>query len=97
MPYRDGHTLILMMGVRGLEHNAELLMAAGYPADTPVAVVERGWTPTQRTTVAQLDTIACVAREREVTAPAVIVVGRVAALAQKSCATPGPQESAQEG
>jgi len=97
VPYRDGHTLILMMGVRGLEHNAELLMAAGYPADTPVAVVERGWTPTQRTTVAQLDTIARVAREREVTAPAVIVVGRVAALAQKSCATPGPQESAQEG
>ncbi|MEX5309068.1 uroporphyrinogen-III C-methyltransferase [Kocuria sp. CPCC 205297] len=97
VPYRDGHTLILMMGVRGLEHNAELLMTAGYPADTPVAVVERGWTPTQRTTVAQLDTIARAAREREVTAPAVIVVGRVAALAQKSCATPGPQESAQEG
>ena len=97
VPYRDGHTLILMMGVRGLERNAELLMDAGYPADTPVAVVERGWTPTQRTTVAQLDTIARVAREHEVTAPAVIVVGRVAALAQKSSATPGPQGSAQEG
>ena len=97
VPHMDGHTLILMMGVRGLERNAELLMAAGYPADTPVAVVERGWTPTQRTTVAQLDSIARVAREREVTAPAVIVVGRVAALAQKSSATPGPQGSAQEG
>ena len=97
VPYMDGHTLILMMGVRGLERNAELLMAAGYPADTPVAVVERGWTPTQRTTVAQLDTIARVAREREVTAPAVIVVGRVGALAHESSAIPGPQGSAQEG
>ena len=97
VPYMDGHTLILMMGVRGLEQNAELLMAAGYPADTPVAVVERGWTPTQRTTVAQLDTIAYVARAREVTAPAVIVVGRVAALAHESSAIPGPQESDQEG
>jgi len=97
VPYMDGHTLILMMGVRGLERNAELLMAAGYPADTPVAVVERGWTPTQRTTVAQLDTIACVAREREVTAPAVIVVGRVAALAHEVSAIPGPQGAAQEG
>ena len=97
VPYMDGHTLILMMGVRGLERNAELLMAAGYPADTPVAVVERGWTPTQRTTVAQLDTIAYVARAREVTAPAVIVVGRVAALAHESSAIPGPQESDQEG
>ena len=97
VPYRDGHTLILMMGVRGLERNAELLMTAGYPADTPVAVVERGWTPTQRTTVARLDTIARVAREREVTAPAVIVVGRVAALARESSAIPGPQASDQEG
>ncbi|KHE75070.1 siroheme synthase CysG [Kocuria marina] len=97
VPYMDGHTLILMMGVRGLERNAELLMAAGYPADTPLAVVERGWTPTQRTTVAQLDTIARVAREREVTAPAVIVVGRVAALAHESSAIPGPQGSDQEG
>ncbi|WP_270256281.1 uroporphyrinogen-III C-methyltransferase [Kocuria marina] len=97
VPYMDGHTLILMMGVRGLERNAELLMAAGYPADTPLAVVERGWTPTQRTTVAQLDTIARVAREREVTAPAVIVVGRVAALAHESSAIPGPPGSDQEG
>ena len=80
IPYREGHTLILMMGVRGLARNSATLLAAGYPADTPVAVVERGWTPTQRTTVGELATIAALAAERGVKAPAVILVGRVAAL-----------------
>ena len=80
VPYREGHTLILMMGVRGLARNSATLLAAGYPEDTPVAVVERGWTPTQRTTVGELATIAGLAAERGVKAPAVILVGRVAAL-----------------
>ncbi|CAL8898246.1 uroporphyrinogen-III C-methyltransferase [Kocuria varians] len=80
VPYRDGHTLILMMGVRGLAGHSRTLRDAGYPEDTPVAVVERGWTPTQRCTVADLATIAEVAERRGVRAPAVILVGRVAAL-----------------
>ncbi|MDO4918440.1 uroporphyrinogen-III C-methyltransferase [Kocuria sp.] len=80
VPYREGHTLILMMGVRGLARNAETLVAAGYPEDIPVAVVERGWTPEQRSTVGELGSIAALAEERDVRAPAVILVGRVAAL-----------------
>ncbi|MCT1545862.1 MULTISPECIES: uroporphyrinogen-III C-methyltransferase [Kocuria] len=83
VPYREGHTLILMMGVRGLAGNSATLLAAGYPADTPVAVVERGWTPTQRTTVGELATIAALAAERGVKAPAVILVGRVATLGRE--------------
>lgn len=80
VPYREGHTLILMMGVRGLARTAETLLAADYPRDLPVAVVERGWTPTQRTTLAPLADIARRAEERGVRAPAVILVGRVAEL-----------------
>ena len=80
VPYREGHTLILMMGVRGLARTAQTLLAAGYPRDLPVAVVERGWTPTQRTTLAPLEDIARTAEERGVRAPAVILVGRVAEL-----------------
>ena len=48
--------------------------------DRPVAVVERGWTPTQRTTLAPLEDIARTAEERRVRAPAVILVGWVAEL-----------------
>ncbi|RKQ36534.1 uroporphyrinogen-III C-methyltransferase [Kocuria tytonis] len=86
VPYREGHTLILMMGVRALARHCETLAAAGYPQDTPVAVVERGWTPAQRTTVGELATIAALAAERGVTAPAVILVGRVAALGEETAA-----------
>ena len=69
VPYREGHTLILMMGVRGLARTAETLLAARYPRDLPVAVVERGWTPTQRTTLAPLADVARTAEERGVRAP----------------------------
>ena len=55
-------------------------MAHGRPGSEPVAVVERGTRPDQRVTRGTLATIARRAREREVTNPAVIVVGAVAAL-----------------
>ncbi|WP_055083875.1 uroporphyrinogen-III C-methyltransferase [Kocuria salsicia] len=86
VPYRDGHTLILMMGVRGLARHCETLVAAGYPPETPVAVVERGWTPEQRCTVGDLAGIAATAEQRGVRAPAVILVGRVAALGEDDAA-----------
>jgi siroheme synthase len=43
-------------------------------------VVESGCTPQQRTTVGTLATIAALARERQVQAPAVLVVGDVVGL-----------------
>ena len=42
--------------------------------------MERGTTPEQRTTVATLADIANVAAERQVTSPAVVVVGEVVRL-----------------
>ena len=52
----------------------------GPPADCPVAIVERGFSPTQRTTVGTLATIAELALARSVESPAVIVVGDVVRL-----------------
>jgi uroporphyrin-III C-methyltransferase/precorrin-2 dehydrogenase/sirohydrochlorin ferrochelatase len=73
-------TLVLLMGASRIDHIAGSLVAAGAPADLPVAVVENGTTATQRTTRATLGTIAGVAARLGVRAPAVIVVGQVAAL-----------------
>jgi siroheme synthase len=56
------------------------LVAHGKPATTPVAVVESGFSPAQRTTVGTLATIAALAREADVQPPAVIVVGSVVDL-----------------
>ena len=73
-------TLVLLMGVRMLRDSAAALVAAGRPASTPVAIVERGWTPTQRTTVGTLADIADLAQDRGVKSPAVVVVGDVVSL-----------------
>ena len=73
-------TLVLLMGVRLLRDSAAALVTAGRPASTPVAIIERGWTPTQRTTVGTLTDIADLAHARGVESPAVVVVGDVVAL-----------------
>lgn len=73
-------TLVLLMGVRLLRDSAAALVASGRPATTPVAIVERGWTPRQRTTVGTLADIADLAEARAVESPAVVVVGEVVAL-----------------
>jgi len=73
-------TLVLLMGVARLPDLATQLVAHGRAATTPVAVVERGTLPDQRTTTGTLADIAGVAAARGVTSPAVIVVGEVAAL-----------------
>jgi uroporphyrin-III C-methyltransferase/precorrin-2 dehydrogenase/sirohydrochlorin ferrochelatase len=73
-------TLVLLMAVSALAEATTALVGAGKPADTPAAIVESGCTPHQRTTVGTLDTIAALARERQVQAPAVLVVGDVVGL-----------------
>jgi uroporphyrin-III C-methyltransferase/precorrin-2 dehydrogenase/sirohydrochlorin ferrochelatase len=72
----DG-TLLFLMGVGRLPEIAAQLVANGRPTSEPAAVVERGTTPQQRTTVGTLGTIAELAAARQVTSPAVIVVGDV--------------------
>jgi uroporphyrin-III C-methyltransferase/precorrin-2 dehydrogenase/sirohydrochlorin ferrochelatase len=73
-------TLVLLMGVTRLAETAAALVAAGRPASTPVALVERGWTPEQRTTVTTLGRAAEDAEAAGVRAPAVVVVGDVVSV-----------------
>ena len=71
----DG-TLVVLMGMANRAEIARRLVAGGRPADTPVAVVEWGTTPGQRTARTTLAGLADVA----LGAPAVVVVGPVAGL-----------------
>ncbi|HSK26660.1 MAG TPA: uroporphyrinogen-III C-methyltransferase [Jiangellales bacterium] len=75
-------TLIVLMGVSLLETTAARLIEHGRDPATPVAVVEDGYGPRQRTTTGTLATIGDLARQRGVRPPAVVVVGDVAALAE---------------
>jgi uroporphyrinogen III methyltransferase/synthase len=73
-------TLVFYMGVRALPRIAERLQAEGRPAEEPVAVVERGTLPGQRTVLATLADVAERAAAEGIRAPAVTLVGPVAAL-----------------
>jgi uroporphyrinogen III methyltransferase/synthase len=74
-------TLVFYMGVRQLPDISEALIAAGRPASEPVAIVERGTLPGQRTVTGTLQSIAEIARREQVRAPSITVVGPVAGLA----------------
>ena len=76
-------TLVLYMGVGRLARIAERLVAGGRAASEPVAVIERGTLPTQRTVTGTLSDIAARVARAEVRAPAVTVVGAVAALHER--------------
>ena len=75
----EGATLVVLMGVSLLRRIAGEAIESGADPSTPVAIVERGSTPTQRATYGRLDTIADRAEAAGVRAPAVIVIGAVAA------------------
>lgn len=75
-----GGTIVILMGVKMLERNANELMKHGKDPNTPVAVIEKGTRPDQRVTVGTLSNIAELAKEREVKAPAITVIGDVVRL-----------------
>ncbi len=78
-----GGTLVFYMGVRRLSHIAESLIAAGRSASEPVAVIESGTLPGQRTVTGTLRTIAETVLREGVHPPSITVVGPVAALAER--------------
>jgi uroporphyrinogen III methyltransferase/synthase len=73
-------TLVFYMGVRSLDRIAAQLVAGGRPGSEPVAVVQRGTLHDQRTVSGTLSDIAARAAVAGVRAPAITVVGPVAAL-----------------
>jgi uroporphyrinogen III methyltransferase / synthase len=72
---RVGGTIVVLMGVARIGRIAAELMAAGRRPDTPVAAVQWGTRPEQRTVRATLSTIA----DQPLGTPSTIVIGEVAA------------------
>ncbi|MBC9822068.1 uroporphyrinogen-III C-methyltransferase [Terrabacter sp. MAHUQ-38] len=72
-----GGTIVLLMGMHNLVPLTTALARAGLPTDTPAAVVERGFTPDQRSIVGTLGTLPDLAARAGAASPAVIVVGEV--------------------
>jgi uroporphyrin-III C-methyltransferase len=75
-----GGTIVVLMGIGTLPQLAAGLRRAGMPADMPMAVVERGYRPGQRTTIADLGSIVTAASD--CSNPAVLVIGEVVRVAE---------------
>lgn len=76
----SGSSLVLLMAVRTLPAIAVALIEGGLPQETPAAVIADGGMPSQKVVRATIGTIAEAAREAGIKAPAVTVIGAVAAI-----------------
>jgi len=82
--YHPQQTAVFLMAVGRLRALTRDLAAAGYPADTPVAIIERATTPRERTVTGTIAGIAQAAEDAAVRPPSIIVVGEVV-----TCLAPG--------
>ena len=72
-----GGTVVVLMGMHNLVPIAAALERCGLDPDTPAAVVERGFTPDQRSLVGTLRTLPGLVERGGAASPAVIVIGEV--------------------
>ena len=77
---RPGQTVVIYMGVTGLETISRELQAAGLPGDTPAALIYRATWPNEKAHKGTLATLPEVARAHKVKPPTLIVIGTVVGL-----------------
>jgi uroporphyrinogen III methyltransferase/synthase len=80
---RLGATICIYMGVHNLDAIARRLRGGGLAPETPAAIVHAATTSRHRMALGTLGTIAEKAREENFTSPALVIVGEVAAFAEK--------------
>ncbi|MGP4024238.1 uroporphyrinogen-III C-methyltransferase [Actinomadura sp. 3N407] len=80
---RANGTIVLLMAVERMKLIASALMRYGRSSDTPVAVIQDGTLPGQRSLTATLGTVADAMAAGEVRPPAIVVVGDVVNVARE--------------
>lgn len=76
-------TKVILMGLKRLRELTETLIARGMAGETPVAIVHRGTTGRQQSIEGTLRTIAAVASQKDISAPAITIIGDVVKLRPK--------------
>ena len=79
---RPNHTVVFYMGVTHLPKIIARLRSAGAAADHPAAIIERATLPEERVVSGTLATLEALAREARIAAPALLIIGEVAAFAR---------------
>ena len=76
-----GGTIVVLMGVANLVPIMQGLARYGLGGDVPVAIIERGFSPKQSTTISTVGSVVVDATAAGVRSPAVLVIGEVVRLA----------------
>lgn len=79
----ENQTLVLYMGLVGLERICEQLIAHGQRPDMPVALISKGTTPEQKVVVGSLADIASKVTEHQIHAPTLTIIGEVVRLREQ--------------
>jgi uroporphyrin-III C-methyltransferase/precorrin-2 dehydrogenase/sirohydrochlorin ferrochelatase len=80
---RPKQTVVVYMGLRGLDMLCTELVKHGMPDTTPIAIVQHGTQPTQRIITGTLATLPAIAEREKPQAPTLIIVGGVVTLREK--------------
>ena len=88
---RLDQTLAIYMGVGTAGRIASRLIGHGLDPATPVAVIENGTLPNQRAVYGRLSGLGWLVRQSGIAGPALIVIGRVAALADAAVPAIAPE------
>ena len=79
----ENQTLVLYMGLVGLEKICAQLIAHGQCPDMPVALISKGTTPDQKVVVGTLADIASKVTEHHIQAPTLTIIGEVVKLREQ--------------
>lgn len=76
-------TIVIYMGVGGLEKICDRLIAHGSPKELPIAIIQQGTTIHQRVIIGTLATLPEKIIKKEIKAPSLIIIGTVVSLHDK--------------
>ncbi|OTH00526.1 MULTISPECIES: siroheme synthase CysG [Acinetobacter] len=79
----ENQTLVLYMGLVGLEKICAQLIAHGQRPNMPVALISKGTTPEQKVVVGTLADIASKVTEHQIQAPTLTIIGEVVSLREQ--------------
>ncbi|MDI1310011.1 MAG: siroheme synthase CysG [Methylotenera sp.] len=80
---RPRQTVVIYMGLVGMEKICEQLIAHGVSPDMPAAVVQQGTTQKQRVVVATLKDLSAKVKEAQIKAPCLTIIGEVVQLRER--------------
>lgn len=80
---QPAQTIVIYMGLLGVEIMCEELISHGMKSDMPVALVQQGTTPNQKVFTGTLETMPELVRTTEIKPPTLIIIGEVVTLQGK--------------